>query len=136
MYIGIVLCFFKQRTAYEMRISDWSSDVCSSDLLVHRVAGDGAGEIGAFESLGVIPTKVGISTSRSEIPTFVGMTGKAGMAGEEGRDERFGNQEPPAAAINQHIFDLRPVSQSLIDRDRPGRRRPDHRICADEFGDR
>src|SRR3546814_16836566 len=26
-------CFFKQKTAYEMRISDWSSDVCSSDLL-------------------------------------------------------------------------------------------------------
>src|SRR3546814_10251581 len=43
--------FFKQKTAYEMRISDWSSDVCSSDLpaledLVHRrrlvdLAGDG-----------------------------------------------------------------------------------------------
>src|SRR3546814_1519028 len=27
--------FFKQKTAYEMRISDWSSDVCSSDLLAH-----------------------------------------------------------------------------------------------------
>src|SRR3546814_8104239 len=27
--------FFKQKTAYEMRISDWSSDVCSSDLLRH-----------------------------------------------------------------------------------------------------
>src|SRR3546814_10387132 len=27
-----VFCFFKQKTAYEMRISDWSSDVCSSDL--------------------------------------------------------------------------------------------------------
>src|SRR3546814_9261068 len=26
--------FFKQKTAYEMRISDWSSDVCSSDLMV------------------------------------------------------------------------------------------------------
>src|SRR3546814_8594995 len=25
-------CFFRQKTAYEMRISDWSSDVCSSDL--------------------------------------------------------------------------------------------------------
>src|SRR3546814_10115843 len=25
-------CLFKQKTAYEMRISDWSSDVCSSDL--------------------------------------------------------------------------------------------------------
>src|SRR3546814_19620771 len=28
----ILFFFFKQRTAYEMRISDWSSDVCSSDL--------------------------------------------------------------------------------------------------------
>src|SRR3546814_3511930 len=27
-----VVCFFKQKTAYDMRISDWSSDVCSSDL--------------------------------------------------------------------------------------------------------
>src|SRR3546814_16048549 len=29
----VVVFFFKQKTAYEMRISDWSSDVCSSDLL-------------------------------------------------------------------------------------------------------
>src|SRR3546814_12176928 len=28
------LFFFKQKTAYEMRISDWSSDVCSSDLVL------------------------------------------------------------------------------------------------------
>src|SRR3546814_2319783 len=28
----LFLFFFKQKTAYEMRISDWSSDVCSSDL--------------------------------------------------------------------------------------------------------
>src|SRR3546814_15989298 len=28
----MVFFFFKQKTAYEMRISDWSSDVCSSDL--------------------------------------------------------------------------------------------------------
>src|SRR3546814_10190160 len=31
--IVISIFFFKQKTAYEMRISDWSSDVCSSDLL-------------------------------------------------------------------------------------------------------
>src|SRR3546814_9815765 len=32
-FVGDVLFFFfKQKTAYEMRISDWSSDVCSSDL--------------------------------------------------------------------------------------------------------
>src|SRR3546814_3857931 len=32
-----IFFFFKQKTAYEMRISDWSSDVCSSDLLALRV---------------------------------------------------------------------------------------------------
>src|SRR3546814_4475851 len=42
--------FFKQKTAYEMRISDWSSDVCSSDLSPrhqHRRA-DGAGGAGCL----------------------------------------------------------------------------------------
>src|SRR3546814_4447017 len=38
----ISFLFFKQKTAYEMRISDWSSDVCSSDLL--RVPGEGTGQ--------------------------------------------------------------------------------------------
>src|SRR3546814_9564794 len=39
IFFVVVFCFlwffffFKQKTAYEMRISDWSSDVCSSDLL-------------------------------------------------------------------------------------------------------
>src|SRR3546814_1365219 len=34
MYLAVcdLFFFFKQKTAYEMRISDWSSDVCSSDL--------------------------------------------------------------------------------------------------------
>src|SRR3546814_2561056 len=32
--------FFKQKTAYEMRISDWSSDVCSSDLVAGLVDRD------------------------------------------------------------------------------------------------
>src|SRR3546814_5636131 len=32
MIIVVCIFFFKQKTAYEMRISDWSSDVCSSDL--------------------------------------------------------------------------------------------------------
>src|SRR3546814_1486682 len=43
----LLFVFFKQKTAYEMRISDWSSDVCSSDLVaaagaervLHRAAG-------------------------------------------------------------------------------------------------
>src|SRR3546814_3480297 len=32
-YFLVRFFFFKQKTAYEMRISDWSSDVCSSDLM-------------------------------------------------------------------------------------------------------
>src|SRR3546814_5993079 len=32
MFYFVFFFFFKQKTAYEMRISDWSSDVCSSDL--------------------------------------------------------------------------------------------------------
>src|SRR3546814_5167621 len=35
----LMFFFFKQKTAYEMRISDWSSDVCSSDLLADSHAG-------------------------------------------------------------------------------------------------
>src|SRR3546814_18399755 len=50
----MLLCcffFFKQKTAYEMRISDWSSDVCSSDLAenvrldMHQTRADLRGEI-------------------------------------------------------------------------------------------
>src|SRR3546814_10390893 len=38
MYLNVV--FFNQKTAYEMRISDWSSDVCSSDLCVQGATED------------------------------------------------------------------------------------------------
>src|SRR3546814_5466255 len=33
-FYTVLFFFFKQKTAYEMRISDWSSDVCSSDLIL------------------------------------------------------------------------------------------------------
>src|SRR3546814_8869455 len=41
--VSLLFVFFKQKTAYELRISDWSSDVCSADLqhlvdpLPHRI---------------------------------------------------------------------------------------------------
>src|SRR3546814_4919908 len=38
-YVRCCFFFFKQKTAYEMRISDWSSDVCSSDLIGLALAG-------------------------------------------------------------------------------------------------
>src|SRR3546814_6220174 len=44
LFILMVVFFFKQKTAYEMRISDWSSDVCSSDLGKTRMTEDEIGK--------------------------------------------------------------------------------------------
>src|SRR3546814_18029609 len=52
-----VFFFFKQKTAYEMRISDWSSDVCSSDLSAYWEGGKGLGSEGGIECLAVNDTK-------------------------------------------------------------------------------
>src|SRR3546814_3791356 len=62
--------FFKQKTAYELRISDWSSDVCSSDLIGAIVAEILAGNAGLgymvehaaaqFDVAGVFAALVGI----------------------------------------------------------------------------
>src|SRR3546814_3898800 len=43
LLLRLCVFFFKQKTAYELRISDWSSDVCSSDLgapVLIRISGD------------------------------------------------------------------------------------------------
>src|SRR3546814_8009216 len=51
-WIKILIFFFKQKAAYEMRISDWSSDVCTSDLgpldvprIAAQLAAEGVGRI-------------------------------------------------------------------------------------------
>src|SRR3546814_20902584 len=70
-----MLCFFfvKQKTAYEMRSSDWSSDVCSSDLTANemvRVLQDipGAGSVKA-DQVGVAPT-LDVKLNRAEIARY------------------------------------------------------------------
>src|SRR3546814_18493332 len=73
--MGVVLCFFffKQKTAYELRISDWSSDVCSSDLMLLRdlegktVWRDIAAWI-ADPALAALPSGAG----RKALPLFAG----------------------------------------------------------------
>src|SRR3546814_3521865 len=53
LYI-ILFFFFKQKTAYEMRISDWSSDVCSSDPHLAEFRRDEPAEIGSRQRRGRI----------------------------------------------------------------------------------
>src|SRR3546814_9069292 len=50
--------FFKQKPAYEMRISDWSSDVCSSDLLPHVISQARDGLLVESERIGADPGDV------------------------------------------------------------------------------
>src|SRR3546814_2847589 len=45
----LLFFFFKQKTAYEMRISDWSSDVCSSDLAGRERPGDERASVALFD---------------------------------------------------------------------------------------
>src|SRR3546814_5421868 len=55
----VVFFFFKRKTAYDMRISDWSSDVCSSDLpeaVLEGAARDAAVQIAHPLVLGLGPT--------------------------------------------------------------------------------
>src|SRR3546814_4364581 len=59
MVLAFYVCFFffKQKTAYEMRISDWSSDVCSSDLLTERGARTGSAFGSCLPSLSPHPVE-------------------------------------------------------------------------------
>src|SRR3546814_2205113 len=60
----VILVFFEQKTAYELRISDWSSDVCSSDLVLIRVAAAGVNRPDVLQRQGSYPPPPGAS----EIP--------------------------------------------------------------------
>src|SRR3546814_3571809 len=63
----IIVFFFKQKTAYDMRISDWSSDVCSSDLPEH-----GFQFPGTFEITAMGPATAGLEV---EIPKLLTASG-------------------------------------------------------------
>src|SRR3546814_3250377 len=94
----MILCiflffFFKQKTAYEMRISDWSSDVCSSDLVVLRAPV----EIGlrhAAQELAVVKIHVELAEGkvRRQLAGGIvgGLEGQVDVLGEPGEFELLG----------------------------------------------
>src|SRR3546814_6892534 len=65
-----VFFFFKQKTAYEMRISDWSSDVCSSDLELVVAHPRARGQPGC--GLDLLPDQLGYSRRRADAEQVVG----------------------------------------------------------------
>src|SRR3546814_1356328 len=72
-------CFFKQKTAYEMRISDWSSDVCSSDLILFgRLA---FGQAGAEQVIGDALAEVLDDLRLRETVIEVGLDFNVGIGG-------------------------------------------------------
>src|SRR3546814_9536377 len=54
--LWVFVCCFKQNTAYEMRISDWSSDVCSSDLFRELLAAPAVAQRNGDGALGIVLT--------------------------------------------------------------------------------
>src|SRR3546814_9642323 len=88
----IFVFFFKQKTAYEMRISDWSSDVCSSDL---------AAVLGAVEDVGG-----GTTNDRPSGEPF----GPTGPRSPSPRIHREGEQDDPGDG--QDHANRQPITQA------------------------
>src|SRR3546814_3970799 len=86
----LVVCFFKQKTAYEMRISDWSSDVCSSDLV----------DAGVEQLLDILPTLGMTAARRIGVRQLVHQY-ERGAAAEDGIDVHLGQRAA-------EIFELTP----------------------------
>src|SRR3546814_3654861 len=87
--IVLMFFFFKQKTAYEMRISDWSSDVCTSDLpLFRKLFGSAARlrEAGRGLWMDRNPDRGPAGTGRGH-PADAGhpRPGDGGLPGDEGR---------------------------------------------------
>src|SRR3546814_6252223 len=80
--------FFKQKTAYDMRISDWSSDVCSSDLLV--------------------PEELGIRQAGVEHALVAGDHLLAAVVGQRIGDDHEARRPRTVGGIQREIFLMRP----------------------------
>src|SRR3546814_12720955 len=126
MYIIYVMCcffFFKQKTAYEMRISDWSSDVCSSDLAVaHRIA------MGCHGQMPPAPRRRGLYERISDRACLARGAGVAHLwrhqRDHEGADRPEPVTEKPARTFTVQHADAAPISVPFDPRAPFGQARP------------
>src|SRR3546814_4348894 len=82
--------FFKQKTAYEMRISDWSSDVCSSDLWETILNANIIGCYNLFEAARKQGVKRVVFASSNHVMGFHQRTTKIGVEAVPKPDTRYG----------------------------------------------
>src|SRR3546814_16265078 len=115
--------FFKQKTAYEMRISDWSSDVCSSDL---RLVADLLLLVGQRLELGHHRGEdVGVAQQLDEGP---GRGARGGVVpGEHNRDENAGAAVCPEGRLAVVALDRHEYATQVACVLRHGLRSPAHR---------
>src|SRR3546814_19859250 len=119
MIVVVFFCFFffKQKTAYEMRISDWSSDVCSSDLIMDqqkiisqleaRAKRLGLSMSSICKDAGVHPTTFSRWKASERNPDPVGAT-ISSMSKLESVLSRAERRPPKVAACSQQTSPLSP----------------------------
>src|SRR3546814_6716746 len=90
VFTSVLFFFFKQKTAYEMRISDWSSDVCSSDLhqRAQVVQGQVAGVLD-LEAEGFLCQQRGVGAGHAALHQVA-----LALGTDRARDVRVAGQRP------------------------------------------
>src|SRR3546814_5929884 len=119
LFCDSLLCFsfffFKQKTAYEMRISDWSSDVCSSDLIPCATASPrmrdrsfrlAYGQM--FRNRGVVPSSAYMAPTKCESSVRFGM--ESSQASMVARSEEHTSELQSLMRISYAVFCLKTKS--------------------------
>src|SRR3546814_7024669 len=100
----LFFCVFKQKTAYEMRISDWSSDVCSSDLAPHSTITVTAPISGTITELAVRPgMTVAAGQTLAQISDFAPIWLEAAVPERLAGNVRVGQSKIGRAACRERV---------------------------------
>src|SRR3546814_2748832 len=115
-----VFFFFSQKTAYDMRISDWSSDVCSSDLfdglavLLEGVGGLAEAGVADAERIYRLGLAIGVAAALVEHQRAheVVIDRALGIAAEQGELERKSAVQGKSVSVRVEYRGLRSIKQN------------------------
>src|SRR3546814_11518837 len=130
------LFFFKQKTAYEMRISDWSSDVCSSDLVTSKSqqrngAAETADHFGRHRAEASVQHRIGRPSQRA------GGGGEVaeGVARVEGKRAALGDQDGGAGKDPGGAGEMAPAQPLARQPPRTDTQYPRHEVGGERTGE-